>query len=88
MMKAFVLDQGWAGAEIYFAETDAEGIQYHRQQQASFTQAEIDRYHRGRDENYINQAVYRLQYIISEDFVKSITIYDVVPGLLITTDGE
>ena len=27
-MKAYVYDTGWSGAEIYFAETDEEGIEF------------------------------------------------------------
>ena len=90
-MKAFVFDYGYAGAEIFFAETDEEGINHHRAQQAHIAMMEIDSYKRGgleRDKVFIKNAEHRLEYIKSDDFADSVEIYDVVSGLCITTEGE
>ena len=93
-MKAFVYDYGCAGAEIFFAETDEEGINHHRAEQTRITLWHIDSYKRGRVENerdnmrLIKNEEDRLEYIKSDDFADSVEIYDVVSGLCITTQGE
>jgi hypothetical protein len=91
-MKAFIYDEGCAGAEIFFAETDEEGINHHRAEQTRITLRYIDSYKQGQVERenmrLIKNEEYLLEYIKSDDFADRVKIYDVVPGLRIITEGE
>ena len=98
-MKAFVYDGGWAGAEIYFAETNEEGIEYHRQKNIDMSEREIARLedllangkstNPGYDEFLLVKEKNILAYYKTREWADgSIEIFEVVSGLSIYTKGE
>lgn len=98
-MKAYVYDTGWSGSEIYFAETDEEGIEYHRNKTIEASQREISRLEKlladnlskipDHDRTLLEHEQNIIVYCKTKEWSDhNIEIYEVISGLSIYTQGE
>lgn len=86
-LKVFVLDRGWAGAEMYISESKDKAVEYFRNEH-------LPRLRKG-SENHIKHTPERdnpwlreIKYFESPTFYDMIRGYECVEGMTFETAGE
>jgi hypothetical protein len=91
--KAYVLDQGYAGAEIYFARNRADAVAYFRDKETLMAQAEISQLEREEKDNlrespWLKSRRFALEFLQRPDWGSHVQEYPVKVGTSFYTEGE
>lgn len=93
MIKAYVLDQGYAGAEIYFAKKREDAVAYFRDKEMLEVQAEISRLEREEKDNlresrWLQSRRFVLEFLKEPEWGARVREYPVKVGTSFFTEGE
>lgn len=89
MMKAYIYDHGWAGAEVYFSESRERAVKYFQEKQLENTKRKISNHNVEKNGPIPSYWIRDLENFSTTKYVDSIIEESVIEeGVTFMTDGD
>lgn len=87
-MKAYVMDHGWAGAEIYFSDSRATAVKYFQDKEIALAEATIKQHDVKQSGPMPQMFLNKLEWVNSRQFQDVISEQECVEGHNFWTEGD